>query len=58
MKGPVLLTGPPIEFQPWVVADVELIRNYLQDKYGLVGLVYHPTSRPAYGYVWIVLGRA
>jgi hypothetical protein len=50
-KGPILLFGPPVGYHPWIQNDVELIRNHLQDKYGLVGIVYKQSSFfPASGY--------
>ncbi len=57
-RGPVVLVGPPLEMQPWIAADVELIRNYLEDKYGLVGVVYQPASWPTANYLWTAVGLA
>lgn len=58
LRGPVLLFGPVQEFQPWIANDVEMIRNWLQDKYGMIGIIYKPTAipTPGAGYWYLNVG--
>lgn len=55
-RGPVVLIGPPLSWQPWIEADVALIRDWLQDKYGLTGVVYHPSTGEMPFYQWTATG--